>query len=98
MLIVAADFNMEPDEWDQAILDAVGLTIVAVGTEGTCKTSGGSKQIDYLLVITDLVPFIEDLQLEADVPWGPHAAISFAVNRRPEKVFHLAMDRPAPLP
>ena len=89
---------MEPEEWDQAVLDAVGLTIVTVGTEGTCKTSGGSKQIDYLLVSTDLVPLIEDLKLEADVPWSPHAALSFSVNRRPEKVFHQAMAKPAPLP
>ena len=44
MLIIAADFNMEPDEWDQDVLDVVGLTIVAAGTEKTCKTSGAANR------------------------------------------------------
>ena len=64
----------------------------------TCKTSKGSKQNDYLLVSPDLAPFIEDLKIEADVPWQPHVALSFTVNRRPEKVFHQTIDKPATLP
>ena len=67
MIILAGDFNMEPEEWDQEILDAVGLTIMTVGTEKTCNTSKGSKQNDYLLVSTSLIPFIEDLAIVPDV-------------------------------
>ena len=98
MIILAGDYNMEPDEWDQEILDAVGLTIITVGSEKTCKTSKASKQNDYLLVSTSLVPFIEDLAIVPDVVWQPHVAIAFSINRRPGKVYHQAIDKPATLP
>ena len=45
MLILAGDFNMEPWDWDQQLLKSVGLQIMAVGDEQTCKTSHGSKQM-----------------------------------------------------
>ena len=61
---------------------------MTAGSEPTCKTSKGSKQNDYLIVSIDLVPFIKNLQIEADVTWSPHVALSFEVDRRPGKTFH----------
>ena len=46
MVIIAGDFNMEPEEWDDyAILDAFGLGIVTVGSDGACKNEQGEKAI-----------------------------------------------------
>ena len=98
MIILAGDYNMEPEEWDQEVLDAVGLTIMTVGAEKTCKTSKGSKQNDYLLVSISLTPFLDDLAIVPDVVWQPHVAIAFSINRRPEKVYHQAINKPATLP
>ena len=98
MLAIAGDFNMEPDEWDQDILDKMGLVIVKVGSEKTCKTSHGSKQSDYLLVSTDMAQFIDDIKLEADAPWNPHTAISFSINKKPGRAYHQAMVQPDVLP
>ena len=71
LIVIAGDFNIEPEEWGQTILDTMGVGIVTAGKEKTCKTNGDSKQYDYLLVSTDLIPYIGDVKLEADVPWGP---------------------------
>ena len=68
MLVLPGDFNMEPDEWDQQLLQDAGLQILTAGNEKTCKTSHGSKQNDYIIVSIDLVPFIKNLKVEADVP------------------------------
>jgi hypothetical protein len=44
LLVLPGDFNMEPDEWDQQLLQDAGLQILTAGNENTCKTSHGSKQ------------------------------------------------------
>ena len=44
------------------------------------------------------MPFLKNLKIEAAVPWGPHVALSFEVDRRPGKVFHQALVGPAELP
>ena len=97
-LIIAGDFNMEPNEWGQALLDTMGLGIVKAGNDGTCKTSTGRRQLDYLLVSLNLIPFISNMKVVTDVPWQPHAAITFEVDRRPEKVHYQALRKPKPLP
>ena len=94
LLILAGDYNMEPDEWDHEMLQAAGLQIMTAGIEKTCKTSHGSKLNDYIIVSTDLVPLITNLKILADVPWGPHVALTFEVNRRLGKIFHQALVRP----
>lgn len=98
MLILPGDYNMEPDEWGHQLLQSAGLQILTVGDEKTCNTSTGSKQNDYIIVSIDLVPFIINLKLEADVPWGPHLGLSFEIDRRPEKTLYQALARPAGVP
>ena len=66
----------------------MGLGILKAGTEQTCKKNGESKRYDYLLVSTDLIPYIGDVKIEADVPWCPHTAVSFFVDRRPGQISH----------
>ena len=63
-LIVAADFSMEPEEWENPIVETMGLAIVTVGTDKTCRTAGGYRQLGYLLVSTDLVPFLDDIKAD----------------------------------
>ena len=98
LLIIAADVNMETDEWDEAILKSLGLGIVKAGCDGTCKTSNGRKQLDYLLVSIDLIPFISNMKVVRDVAWSPHSAVTFDVDRRPERVHFQTLSKPAPLP
>ena len=71
---------------------------MTAGDEQTCNASTGSKQNDYLIVSIDLAPFIQNLQIEADVSWSPHVALSFEVDRRPGKTFHQTLVRPAEIP
>ena len=95
-MIIAADFNMEPDEWDDSILEAMGLGIVKAGEDGTCKTSNGRKQLGYLLVSTDLIPYISNMAVITDGPWSPHSAIAFDIDRRPERVHFQTISKPSP--
>ena len=68
-----------------------------MGADGTCKTSTGIKQLDYLLASADLIPFISNMKVVNDVVWSPHAAITFDVDRRPERVHFQTISKPAPL-
>ena len=74
------------------------MVVTAAGSEGTCKHATGWSLLDYLIVDADLAPLISNLQLVADVPWGPHLAITFELNRRPEHVKIQVLERPKPLP
>ena len=50
------------------------------------------------MVSRDLAPFIGNVKLEADVPWNPHTAVTFTVDRRTDKIYHQAINKPEPLP
>lgn len=68
-IVIMADFNMEPSVLtDTGIPDLLKCKILHTG-EPTCNTTGGGKQLDYLLCSVTIAPLIHNLRNANDVPW-----------------------------
>ena len=60
-LIIVGDWNMGPELLTQSgLLDMMGLRIVTVGCEHTCKTSTGSSLLDYIICDSEIAHLISD--------------------------------------
>ena len=70
------DFNISACMWEQSgYLSLLDMVPITAGSLGTCRTSTGTSQLDYLLVDAELVPLIGDMEIVANVPWGPHTGV-----------------------
>jgi hypothetical protein len=84
--IVAADFNMTPQQLEQTgfISKLSGTVIIAPEVLFTC-TSGKGRLIDYFLVSQVLVPCIKWVRAVVDTPWRPHFGIELGITQVPRK-------------
>ena len=97
-LILAADFNMSPDDWSEGgWLEALQLTVITPPGQGTCRIESGYSMLDYLLVSKDIAALIHDVATVSDAPWSPHLGISFRINARPHAVRTMQLQRPSSL-
>lgn len=97
--IIIGDFNIPPEEWHSSgWLELLGVEVIALGKEVTCRTTSGTSQIDYLLVSYDIVQLISNFRIIYAVAWWPHFGIEFEVNRRAEHIKVLKRMKPLPLP
>ena len=70
-IIVAADFNIKPSEWNEYdYLEQLDATIIVPeGIGGTCRTAnGGSSLIDFLIVSKPIALLIKQVKPNTQVP------------------------------
>jgi hypothetical protein len=100
-VIVAADFNVHPDEWEKSdILQKLDVQIrVPENATATCRIAGGGGSlIDYLLVSTAISPIVTSVSTVTNVPWKPHSAIEFIIKSAPELIQSRQLRAPKKLP
>ena len=84
--VVAADFNVPPEQWhNTGLLSLLNMQIITPH-HGTCRTNLGWSKIDYPLVSTSIAPLIHSTRTISDVPWSPHLGLAFTINSRPRTI------------
>ena len=71
---------------------------MTAGDTGTCRTTIGISQLDYLLAHESLTPLVGDICLLANVPWESHAGFRVSLRRKPSLISTKQFTKPKPLP
>ena len=73
-VIVAAGWQCTPDQRaETGWLDRGGLILAVPDTDSTCNVGG--RVIDYLFISPCLVPLMNSVSADLEVPWGLHCAV-----------------------
>ena len=96
-IICSGDWSVTPAQLHESgLLHTMGLTIITAGIEATCHHSHGSSLLDYIICDEDIACLIGNVSLEPVKVWGPHVALKFSINRRPEHILVQQLCQPKP--
>ena len=97
--ITAADWNMEPEEINNAGLDtALKAKIKAPTNAGTCISPGCTRVIDYFLVDSKLALGVVDIDTILDANTRPHRPVQLHLLANLKSATKTVFKRTAPLP
>ena len=101
-VIVAGDFNMKPQEWNDDILDKLDMQIIAPNAAFTCTNNSENSLIDYVLVSRSIAPMIKELRTvggddQEKVPWAPHLGIQFELHAEADTLWSREQIKPHPI-
>ena len=104
--LVIGDFNMQPKDWNEEVLNRMDMQIMTADSKYTCRNSfnaEGGSIIDYVLVSRSIAALIKNISTVGgedgqQVPWSPHVGISLEVHGDAAALWTREQRKPKPLP